>query len=108
MALNVCDDRLSGWLQRPVRETVCRTRLRVDTTSIISRGISFHYFICRRETDVEPPIGTPLLIVPRGYIEKSFPQGNTSARQRVYDIRAFPLLGALSKPIVPHLPVCQS
>ena len=32
---------------------------------------------------------------------------DTSARQRWFEIRAFPLLGELPKAIEPHLPVCQ-
>ena len=32
---------------------------------------------------------------------------DTSARQRGFEIRVFPLLGELPKAIEPHLPVCQ-
>ena len=38
----------------------------------------------------------------------SFPQVDTSARQRGFEIRVFPLLGELPKVIEPHLPVYQS
>ena len=37
----------------------------------------------------------------------SFPQVDTSARQRGFEIRVFPLLGELPKAIEPHLPVSQ-
>ena len=36
----------------------------------------------RSEFDIEPPLGAPLLIFPRGYLLKSFPQADTSARQQ--------------------------
>ena len=38
---------------------------------------------------------------------KSFPQVDTSARQRGFEIRVFPLLGELPMAIEPHLSVCQ-
>ena len=38
---------------------------------------------------------------------KSFQQEDTSARQRGFEIRVFPLLGELPKAIEPHQPVCQ-
>ena len=61
----------------------------------------------RSEFNIKPPLGAPLLIFPRGYVLKSFPQVDTSARQRGFEIRVFPLLGELPKAIEPHLPVCQ-
>ena len=61
----------------------------------------------RSEFNIKPPLGAPLLIFPRGYLLKSFPQVDTSARQRDFEIRVFPLLGELPKAIEPHLPVCQ-
>ena len=61
---------------------------------------------CRREVRVQH-LGAPLLIFPRGYVLNSFQQVDTSARQRVIEIRVFPLLGELPKAIEPHLPVCQ-
>ena len=61
----------------------------------------------RSEFNIKPPLGAPLLIFPRGYLLKSFPQVDTSARQRGFEIRVFPLLGELPKAIEPHLPVCQ-
>ena len=36
----------------------------------------------RSEFNIKPPLGAPLLIYPRGYLLKSFPQVDTSARQR--------------------------
>ena len=59
----------------------------------------------RSEFDIKPPLGAPLLILPRGYLLKSFPQVDTSVRQRGFEIRVFPLLGELPMAIVPHLPV---
>ena len=38
---------------------------------------------------------------------RSFPQVDTSARQRGFEIRVFPLLCELQKAIEPHLPDCQ-
>ena len=61
----------------------------------------------RSEFTIKPSLGAPLLIFPRGYLLKSFPQVDTSARQRGFEIRVFPLLGELPKAIEPHLPVCQ-
>ena len=61
----------------------------------------------RSEFNIKPPLGAPLLILPRGYLLKSFPRVDTSARQRGFEIRVFPLLGELPKAIEPHLPVCQ-
>ena len=59
------------------------------------------------EFSIKPPLGAPLLIFPRCYLLKSFPQVDTSARQRGLKIGVFPLLGELPKAIEPHLPVCQ-
>ena len=53
------------------------------------------------------PQGAPLLIHTRGYLLRSFPQVDTSAIQRGFEIRVFPLLGELPKTIKSHLPVCQ-
>ena len=50
---------------------------------------------------------TPHGFFPRGYLLKSFPQVDTSARQRGFEIRVFLLLGELPKAIEPHLSVCQ-
>ena len=52
------------------------------------------------EFNIKPPLGAPLLIFPRGYLLKSFPQVDTSARQQGFEIRVFPLLGELPKAIV--------
>ena len=48
-----------------------------------------------------------LLVFPRGYFLKSFPQVDTSAKQRGLEIRVFPPQGELLKAIKPHLPACQ-
>ena len=78
-----------------------------------------HGFICgglpspwgaageRSEFNIKSPLGVPLLIFPRGHLLKHFPQVDTSARQRGFEIRVFSLLGELPKAIEPHLPVCQ-
>ena len=77
------------------------TRLRVDTTLVLFVGGSLPPWGAageRSEFNIKPPLGAPLLI---------FPQVDTSARQRGFEIRVFPLLGELPKAIEPHLPVCQ-
>ena len=61
----------------------------------------------RSELSIKSPLGAPLLILPRGHPLKSFPQVDTSARQRGFEIRDFLLLGEPPKAIEPHLPVCQ-
>ena len=86
------------------------THLRVDTTRVLSLGVSLPPCGAAGEMsefNIKPPLGTPLLIFPRGYLLKSFPQVDTSARQRGVEIRVFALLGELPKAIEPHLPVCQ-
>ena len=87
-----------------------RTRLRVDTTQVLSVGGSLPPCGAageRSEFNTKPPLGAPLLIFPQGYLQKSFPQVDTSARQMGFEIRVFPLLSELPKAIEPHLPVCQ-
>ena len=86
------------------------TRLRVDTTRVLPVGDSIPPWRAageRSEFNIKPPLGAPLLIFPRGYLLKSFPQVDTSVRQRGFEIIVFPLLGELPKAIEPHLPVCQ-
>ena len=86
------------------------TRLRVDTTQVISVGGSLPPCGAageRSDFSIKPPLVAPLLIFPRGYLLKSFPQVDTSTRQRGFEIRVFPLLGELPKAIEPHLPACQ-
>ena len=85
------------------------TRLRVDTTQVLSVGGSLPLVELpeRSEFDIKPPLGAPLLIFPRGYLLMSIPQMDTSARQRGFEIRVFPPLGELLKAIEPHLPICQ-
>ena len=87
------------------------TRLRVDTTRVLYVGGSLPPCEAageRSEFNIKPPLGAPLLIFPLGYLLKSFPQVDTSARQRGFEIRVFPLLGEPPKAIEPHLPFCQS
>ena len=85
------------------------TRLRMDTTQVFCGGFLPPCGAAgeRSEFNIKPPLGAPLLIFPRGYLLKSFPPVDTSARQRGFEIRVFPLLGELPKAIEPHLPVCQ-
>ena len=87
-----------------------RTRLCMDTTQVLFvegslplMGITGE----RPEFDVKPPLETKVQIIPRGDPLKSFPQGDTSERQRVVEIVNSLLLGELTKAIEPHLPVCQ-
>ena len=43
----------------------------------------------RQEFDMKAPLGAPLIIFPQSYLLMSFPQGDTSERQRVFEIRVF-------------------
>ena len=61
----------------------------------------------RSELNIKPPFGTPLLMYRRCYFLKSFPQVDTSAKQRRLEIRVFPLLGELPTAIQSHLHDCQ-
>ena len=66
------------------------TRLRVDTTRVSSVGGSLPPWGAARkrsESNIKPPLGASLLIFPRGYLLKSFPRVDTSARQRGFEIR---------------------
>ena len=83
------------------------TRLRVETTRILSLGGSLLPIGAageRPEFDIKPLLGAPFLTFHRGYLLKSFPPANTSVRQRGFEIRIFPLLGELPKVIKTHLP----
>ena len=85
-------------------------RLRVDTTRVLSVGGNLSPCGAageRSESNIKPPLGAPVLIFPRGFLLKSFPRVDTSARQRGFEIRVFPLLGELTKAVESHLPVCQ-
>ena len=86
------------------------TSLRVDTTRVLYVGVTFLLAELPergQSFNIKPPLGAPLLIFPQGYLLKSFPRVDTSARQWGFEIRVFPLLGELPKAIEPHLPVCQ-
>ena len=86
------------------------TRQRVDTTRVLSVGGTLPPWGAageRSEFNFKPPLGASHLIIPRGYLLWSFPQVDSSARQRGFEIRVSPLLGELPKAIEPHLPVCQ-
>ena len=89
---------------------MCCPRPRVDNTRVSSVGGTIPPWRSageRSESNIKLPLGAPLLIFPRGYLLKSFPQMDTSARQRGLEIRVFPLLGELPKAIEPNMPVCQ-
>ena len=71
------------------------TRLRVDTTRVLYVGGTLPPWGAvgeRSEFNIQPPLGALLLIFPRGYLLKSFPQVDTSARQRGFKIGVFPCL----------------
>ena len=81
------------------------TRLHVDTTQVSSVGGSLPPCGAageRSEFNIKPPLGATLLICPRGHLQKYFPQGDTSARQRCLKT-IFLLLGEQRKAIEPHL-----
>ena len=54
------------------------------------------------EFDIKPPLGVSFLIFPRGYLMKSFLHEDALARQRVCEIRVFPLLSELPKAFEAH------
>ena len=65
------------------------TRLRVDTTPVLSVGGTLAPWGAageRSEFNIKPPLVAPLLIFLRGYLLKSFPQVDTSERQRRFEI----------------------
>ena len=97
-------------LQRPVGNRFAGTRLRVATTQVLCVGGSLPPMRAvgeRLEFDIKPLSGAPLFVFPRGYLLKCFPQWDSFARQRGFEIRVFPLLGEQSKAVDLHLPVCQ-
>ena len=60
------------------------------------------------EFDIKPTLGAQLiLILPLSYLLKSFPQVDTSASQRGFEITVFPPLGEKTRIIESHMPVCQ-
>ena len=71
------------------------TRLRTYTTRVLSVWGSLLQIGAageRPDFDIKPPSEDALLIFARCYLLKSFPQGDTSAIQRGFKIRVFPLL----------------
>ena len=105
-----CDDRPNGWLQCPVGDPVCRDPpARGHHTGFMCGEFPSPWGAAgeRSEHSIKLPLGSPLLIIHRGYLLKSFPQVDTSARQRGFEISVFPRLGELPKAIEPHLPACQ-
>ena len=103
-------DSIDGCNVQPETQFV-ETRLRVDTTWISSVGDSLPLRGAAgdwSEINIKPPLWAQRMIFPRGYLLKSFPQVDTSAKQRGFEIRVFPLLGELPKAIEPHLPIFQS
>ena len=61
----------------------------------------------RPEFDIKLPFGVPLVIFLQRYLLKSFPKGDTFARQQWFEIRVFTLLCISTKAVEPHLPACQ-
>ena len=84
------------------------TRLHVDTTRVLSVGVSFPLVELpeRSEFNMKPPLGAQLLIFPQDYLLKSSTTGYF--RKTVgCEIRVFPLLGELPKAIEPQTHGCQ-
>ena len=77
---------LIGLLQRPARDHVCRGQPAYGhlTGLWISVGVPSPMEAAgeKTELDAKPPLDAPLLILHRGDQLKSFPLGDTSARQR--------------------------
>ena len=75
---------LIGLLQRPARDPVCRGQPAYGHFTGFIVGIPSPIEAAgeKTELDAKPPLGAPLLILPRGYLLKSFTQEDTSARQR--------------------------
>ena len=75
-------------------------------TGFICRGFPSPMRVAgeRCHFDIKPP----LLIFPRDYLLKSFPQGDIFAKQRWLEIIVLPLIDELPKAIEPQLPVYQS
>ena len=68
------------------------TCLRVDTAQVLSVGGSLPPSGAARERsqfNIKPTLGASLLILPRGYLQKSFPQVDTSAKQQGFEIIAY-------------------
>ena len=106
----VCNNRPSGWLQCLAGDPVCQDPPALGHhTGLICRGFPSPMGAAgeRPAFDIKPPLRAPLLIFFRGYLQKSFSQGDTSARQWGFEIRVFPLLGELPKAIESHLHDCQ-
>ena len=81
----VGNDRLSGLLQHLAVDPVCQIPpKRRHHTSFSCRRFHSHIGAAGEtpEFDIKSPSWVPLLIFPRSYLLKSFPQGDTSARQR--------------------------
>ena len=75
---------LIGLLQRPARDPVCRGQPAYGHFTGFIVGIPSPIEAAgeKTELDAKPPLGAPLLILPRGDLLKSFTQEDTSARQR--------------------------
>ena len=76
----VCDDRLNGWLQFPGGEPVCRDPPACGHhTGFICGGSIPPWGAARErsESNIKLPLRAPLLIFPRCYHLKSFPQVDT-------------------------------
>ena len=100
----VCDGQLNGWLQHSAGTQFVGTHLSVDTTQVLPVGGSLPPKGAAGEMPefgFKPPLGAPLLIFPRGYLLRCFPQDSRCL------ISVFPLLCELLIAIDPHLPVSQ-
>ena len=80
MAQIVNGDRLSGWLQCPAGDPVCRDPPAIGHHTGFIRRCSLPPMGAtgeRPEFDIEPPLRSPLQIFQRGFILKTFPQGDS-------------------------------
>ena len=76
-------DSMDGCNVKPETQFV-GTRLRVGTTrvlSVLGSHSSWGAAGERSDLNIKPPLGTPLLICPRGFFLKSVSQADISARQ---------------------------
>ena len=87
------------------------THLRVDATRFLSAGDSISPIGVAGEKPefyIKRPLRAPRMIFPPSYLLRSFPEKESSASQRGFEIKVFLLLGEQPKATQPRLPVCQS
>ena len=73
---------MTGSVDGPAGDPVVGTCLCIDTTRALSVGGFLPPMGVdgeRQEIDIKPDFGAPPMIFPRGYLLKSFPQGDASA-----------------------------